>query len=80
MDPCTPSRTEADLTVPPGTNEEIQALKNKLNWSRMHDSTRKSNIRSKETKQGKAIRVFCLPAFARKKAMDKRTLSKRPLI
>ncbi|XP_044165828.1 uncharacterized protein LOC122949837 [Acropora millepora] len=30
MDPCTPSRTEDDLIVPPGTNEEIQALKNKL--------------------------------------------------
>ena len=30
MDPCTPLRTEADLIVPPGTNEEIQALKNKL--------------------------------------------------
>ena len=30
MDPCTPSRKDADLIVPPGTNEEIQALKNKL--------------------------------------------------
>ena len=30
MDPCTPSGTEDDLIVPPGTNEEIQALKNKL--------------------------------------------------
>ena len=30
MDPCTPSRTEADLIVPPETNEEMQALKNKL--------------------------------------------------
>ena len=30
MDPCTPSGTEDDLIVPPGTNEEIQALKSKL--------------------------------------------------
>ena len=30
MDPCTPSGTENDLIVPPGTNEEIQALKSKL--------------------------------------------------
>ena len=30
MDPFTPSRTEADVMLPPGTNKEIQSQKKKL--------------------------------------------------